>query len=364
MTYTHRNQTDMKTRLSLVATATLLPILVIVALLNTLPGSAQGTYRLYLPLVMKVIPPEWTSSYYMQTISTTIAYNLGYQVGQQVRNLPGTQNNVVVLAFGKPVQQLGQYGANLHGYGPAYTPTIASAAKQFARGYYIGTGADVSSQLMLAVGTSNCGQLPDCDNDAVTYNHGRQWGLMVNDVATWVITSGYGSQVKIAGASDMELNWNGPSSTTQWVNGYLSATNWKLFDFGDAAGCPPVGTCAGNRFSPDWSQYYVWYISWGGAEIRKGVSYRGQINPLPLIYGQTHAKQWASLSLYGYNSQTGRMNFAGTMTQYRRCQQISCDPTTDNTPEEGWTHLWIELNARPETSQPITWSTDIIYSGR
>lgn len=251
----------MKTRLALVATAILSPVLAIVALLNVLPGSAQGTNRIYLPLIMKVIPPEWTSSYYMQTVSTTIAYTLGYQIGQQVRDLPGTQNNVVVLAFGKPIRQYGQYGANLHGYGPAYTSTIASAAKQFARGYYIGTGSDNSSQLMLAVGTSNCGHPPDCDNDAVTYDHGRQWGLMINEIAAWVITSGYSSQVKIAGASNMELKWNGPYSTTQWVNGYLSATNWKLYNFGDAAGCPPVGSCAGNRFNPDWSQYYVWYIS-------------------------------------------------------------------------------------------------------
>lgn len=147
----------------------------------------------------------------------------------------------------------------------------------------------------------------------------------------------------------MELDWNSPSVTSQWVNGYLSLNSYLLYNYGDAAGCPNCGT---SNYT--WSQYDVWYISWGGS--------MGEIAPLPLIYHNDgdHARQWASVALYSATNRNSQMNFAGVMTQSGACRQIGCSPSLDNTPEQGWTQLWIELRKDARTAlSSLPWATDI-----
>lgn len=146
----------------------------------------------------------------------------------------------------------------------------------------------------------------------------------------------------------MELRWNSASVTRQWVNGYLSTNAYALYDFGDAAGCP---NCGAGGYT--WSQNDVWYISWGASP--------GEAQALPLIYHNDgdHAEQWASIALYSVNTQGTRMNFVGTMTQSGACRQVGCDASLDNTPEQGWTQLWLELNKDSRTAVTMPWVTDI-----
>lgn len=101
-------------------------------------------------------------------VDTARAYSLGYAMGQNDRNTPGTQDNLVILAFGMPVSQP-SYGTSLFGQGPASTSQIAAAVEQFGRGYYLGVQSDVNSTLLIAVGTSNYGT-------NVTQVHGQAWG--------------------------------------------------------------------------------------------------------------------------------------------------------------------------------------------
>jgi len=160
----------------------------------------------------------------------------------------------------------------------------------------------------------------------------------------------------------MELNWNSPATTKAWLQGYLGQSVWRLYDFGDAAGCPPTGDCSTGKFSPDWTQYDVWYIAWGAGPLYKGIT--NFVQPIPLIYENSgaHARQWANLTLYSTVSQNKDMTIAGTMTQYASCQQSSCPPTLDNTPEQGWLQLLLELGKDTRTAQDLLWSTDIRYT--
>jgi hypothetical protein len=316
-----------------------------VGLASPVPDSnlKSGNYYVYLPFVINAMPPLSTTSYYLQITDTQKLYNLGCDLGHRDRDLPGTQNNIVVLAMGKPVRQSGQEGAYLWG-SPIFSPTITSMAEQFGRAYYICTGSDLTSQLRLTIGTSNYFY----GTNFVTYGHGQQWARIVNAVGSWFARYGYDRQVTVAGASDMELGWNSAYTTTQWVNGYLSLNSYPLYNYGDAAGCP---NCGGGTYI--WSRYDVWYISWG-ASI-------GEIAPLPLIYHNDgdHARQWAGIALYSATSRNSRMNFAGVMTQSGACQQVGCNSTLDNTPEEGWTQLWTELGKDSRTSSSLPWATDI-----
>lgn len=157
-------------------------------------------------------------------------------------------------------------------------------------------------------------------------------------------------------------NWVGiqPQTHVTGSTGINHTSNLKpfitLYNYGDAAGCPPYGNCNNG-----WTQDDVWYISWGC----------GIAAPLPEIYTTTgsQAKEWYRLVKYSISKNPGNpMIISGTMTQYQACidQGDPCSGT-NNTPEQGWTQLWDLLNADPETAQTLLnpstlrWSTDISW---
>lgn len=118
------------------------------------------------------------------------------------------------------------------------------------------------------------------------------------------------------------------------------------YDWGDAGGCPPYGSCNNG-----WTQGDVWYISWGASPSW----------PLPLIYNTVgaNADQWYNLSLYSYLNHGGRMDIRGSGTEYQACQQRDYCSGIDNTPAQGWTQLWTALNNDSRTAQSLRWSTDV-----
>jgi len=270
-------------------------------------------------------------------------YSLGCALGARDYNLPGTQDSIVVLDFGKPVFQNGLHGTSLFSFSFASTAQIAAAAEQFGQGYWECSASDTLSQLQLAVGTTNFGS-------QVTYQHGLAWAQMVNAVGAWLIAEGFSSQVTAAGANDMELAWNSPTVTRAWVDGYDSANQWRLYDYGAAEGCPPYGNC-GTSSHPEWTQEDVWYIAWGAPPSW----------PLPEIYltNGGNAAQWYNLSLYAYLNHGLRMDISGSLTQYQACQQRGCIQAVANTPEQGWTQLWTKLHSDARTIQDLRWSADI-----
>jgi hypothetical protein len=301
------------------------------------------------PTPVPIIAPPYSTSFYMRTVNPQSLYKLGCEKGKVDLNLSGAQDSVVVLDFGQPTDDSSGYGANLFGLGPAVTSEIANAVEQYALGYLVCSGEDQSSHLTIGIGTSNYGS-------KVYYMHGKAWAKMVNDVNSWLIAQGFFNRVDAVGASDMELGWNSPTITRDWVDGYDSSNKYALFNYGDAAGCPtrafPNWTC-----SPPWTQEDVWYVSFGV----------GPAYPLPLIYARDggNAQQWALLSLYSYTHHGQRMDIKGAFTQWQACQQfpLGCGKGLDNTPEQGWQQLQTELNRDVRTRQGLIWSTDIKWWG-
>ena len=321
--------------------------------------SLQNTQ--YFPIVINVIPtatptplpppnprvpPPWSTSYYMKTISSTTLYNLGCIHGTRDRNLPGVQDSVVVLDFGKTKQIGAEYGVKLFGSVTyATSAQIGESVKHFGRGYVECSGSDMNSHVRIGIGTNNYNV-----ESSVTYEHGQAWARMVNDVNNWFIAAGYFSRVDAVGASDMELGWNSAAVTRRWVDGYDSSNQYALYNFGDAASCPaesyPYLTCASG-----WTQDDVWYISYGV----------GSAFPLPLIYADNgiNAEQWYLLSVYAYTHHGKAFDIKGAFTEWQACQQAGGCGSLDNTPEEGWLFLWDHLNGDPRTKQILRWSTDI-----
>ncbi|MDP9184465.1 MAG: hypothetical protein M3O29_02215 [Actinomycetota bacterium] len=333
---------------------------------------APGTYPIYLrPLIEGVMWMEdfgvhWQTtvrstagpSRYMKTVDAIpggTLYVEGCQAGGDQSGLHGgpypAQTGIVVLDFGQQYldPSSGQYGTFLFNNVFHTNAEILAAAKMWVQGYW-----DCSSPtptVILAVGTNNLG--------SITSAHGRAWSQLVTDLQSWINLQGFQGQINAAGGSDMELAWNQPTPTKNWacvMNGSGLCTDgygvgaYRLYNYGDASGCPPFGSC-----DYGWTQEDVWYISWGAPPAF----------PLPEIYNDGTAQEWYRLSLYAKTQHGTRMTIRGAMSQYAACQVTPGCPGggTDYTAQQGWSALWKYINDDPNTRQlggdEMRWSTDI-----
>lgn len=315
---------------------------------NLQPASAQTEITYYYPIFFRTWNKLTSTSYYMISIDPQFNYDLGCEIGARDAQKPDAQDSVVVLDFSYPVCNTdGSFGAELFGFGPVPLSAIATASKNFALGYYQCSAADTESNLVIGIGTNN--KPTSCDSSQELTDHGTAWANMVNQVNQWLKSNGLFSQVQAYGASDIEIGWNTPSLSRDWIAGYEEVNAYPLIHFGDAAGCPyednPDWTCGGA-----WTPEDVWYVSWGASASI----------PLPLIYltNGVHAQQWAYLSQYGVSEHGSRMDFTGVFTQSQACAQSSCSGT-NNTPDQAYAQLYRELNKYPSTAQELNWSTDI-----
>lgn len=314
--------------------------------------SGEQLNQYFLPLFFSPQQPHTSTSYYMTTLNYGFIHDLGCELGRRDQNQLESQDSVAVLAFGYPrCFKEGDYGANLFGYGPASLDHIQTAIIHFAAGYYLCTGADKDSNLIIGVGTSNyLGGTEPCETEAKAKAHGAAWSGMVSEINQWLVDYGIFHQVQAFGANDMELDWNSPGWTRAWIAGFEQVSGNFLLHFGDAAGCPyednPHWGCQDN-----WTIEDVWYISYGAPSAL----------PLPLIYltNGVHAKQWAFLSQYSFDQHGYRMDFTGVFTQWMACQQFGNCSAIDNTPEEAYQQLSFELGKSPATAQNLRWKTDI-----
>lgn len=294
-------------------------------------------------------PPPATLSYYMGSVDPTAAYNLGCTLGSGDAATPGTQDRLAILDFGQPWHVddpiVGRvYGSTLFNQSKTFASTyqIRAAAKEFAHGYWWCTGSDVTSKVVVAIGTSNLRSLADPGFINVTSVHGSNWATLVNQVQSDIISSGWSSQSSAEGASDMELDWNTPAATRAWINGFAgSAAGRLVYNFGDAAGCPPAGGVCNNG----WTQEDLWFVSWGALPAF----------PFPEVYVQAMAQQWQAVSLFAKTNHVYAMSMKGALAQYARC---ACT----NTPAAAWSQLFDALASDAKTAQPsLRWSADIRF---
>jgi hypothetical protein len=309
--------------------------------------SAQGGFVYLFPLFMSQ-GPQYSTSYYMITVDPDFTYDLGCELGARDAAEPGAQDSVVVLDFSYPVCNADNtYGAELFGFGPVGLSDVQAASQGFMSGYYACSAGDSESNLVLGIGTNN--KPTSCDTSTKMTKHGTAWAEMVDDVNQWAVGQGIYGQVQAFGASDIEVGWNSPELSKDWLTGYGEGNGTPLLHFGDAAGCP-YGDMTGTTCGNGWTQEDVWFVSWGFAPSL----------PLPLIYltNGAHAEQWARISQYAFANHGARMDFTGVFTQSQACEQWGCSGT-DNTPSEAYWQFYDELNKNPNTAQELDWKTDI-----
>ncbi len=320
---------------------------------RTQPRLVTSSGPLFMPFIAStnVAPPaphETTSRYV--TINDRQKLNQeGCSQGQ------AGQNGIVVLLFGDPWYDpaSGRYGTHLPSVGTfVSTDDIWWLASEFAIGYYSCSPANV--HMWLAIGTDNYGTYVD-------QAHGTAWGQLISNMQETIdFGAGMGDKITVAGAVNAELQWNTPTNTREWVDGYTSGVTGYNFLF-NVGNCPGCNYPTGQPGAP-WSWEHVWYISYG-ADLSL---------PLPMIYAKSgvHATQWHSMSVYTYEQQGGyMMPFYAPLTQYDACHDPSNIPAgpecirdgLDNTPSEGWTELYLAQNSDERTRQVVDWSTDITW---
>ncbi|MFL5962438.1 MAG: hypothetical protein ACJ757_06045 [Gaiellaceae bacterium] len=327
---------------------TLLLVLGFAALFSTTAGAAPT-------------PPQWTSSRYMDPVSTDTLYNEGYNLGVAVANGSKPQDAVVVLDYGGQTEREGVWGA-ISVHSGVFHPNadLRFAVEAFGQGYYYGTDGNTTAQLTVALGTNNSATVSAAGADA--------WATTINKINEWFAAgpSGfpYSEQVTAIGADDIEPGFCSSStcvtSARSWADAFgVTATTW-YDNYGSCDACPPAGSGYGS-----WSQDDIYYVSWGADAAW----------PLPEIY-QTNgvgAAQWERVSEWGLNNgRYGAMAFEGAMTQHQACAQVGCSGSAlDNTPEQGWTQLWNALNTRADYDGRVppagvndtpTASTDIAWT--
>ena len=325
-------------------------------------GSGYGK-TLYFPLIQKIPPlppapnsvPRVTDSYYfwMKYYTPQRARAEGCKLGARDRDLDGKQDNLVILDFGLTKYQNGLYGASGMVLGGFYTmEQIADAVEQFGVGYWDCTDTDYDSTLLIGIGTNNYNNSSTYSNLSVTHEHGQEWAMMVNAVNDWFKTQcpeACNGQVSAAGANDIELAWSSPDAVIDWLDGYDSANQYPMINFGAAEGCP--NACGGGGYT--WTKDQAWRVH-----------NSGPVYALPEIYlnDGRNAEQWYQLSAYAKQTYGKPYNFIGVMTTYGACQQYpdsSC-PYIDNTPAEGWTQLYNLVNgSNLSTWDSIPFVTDI-----
>lgn len=348
--------------------------------------AAGGGTTVYLPYVSKQptptatptplppLPSDYSVSYYVQTVNVADAYNYGCALGQTDQSTPGAQDHLVILDFGQPWYENGEYGTivfRVGGVGDftfANMDTVTSLAKNYAMGYWACTGSDDQSFLTLGIGTTNyLGQSTDAPmkNSSRLYTHGKLWAQMVLSVNAWLSTQGYAAQVYATGANDIEPSWATAAYTRDWIQGFDDYDDIGdgdniaaiYFDYGSCDGCPQsyYSDIDSWPYMPsDWWMNDIWYVAWGAQPA--GV--------VPEIYlsSEANAKQWQTISKYAKVQKGMRIDFSGVMTQYGACQQRGGCNGTMNTPQQGWNQLWKYTFADPDTRMDgLRWMTDIRY---
>ena len=297
---------------------------------------------------------------------------------------PTSQDVIVVLDFGKPdVSQAGStliWGTRLlNSYTFVSTLDIRGAAVQFADGFMKAIG-NSNARLWLEIGLNN---FQPSNSKELTVDqdreHGRQWAHLVYDVEKDL--RAYAGKVFVDAANDIEFAWSDKEHGIAWIEGYREGSQGSgniLYDFGSCDGCYPIPGCDSctleNNTTLGGGEYN---FTWPRTDALYAIRGTGAIVELPEIYHPSpcllnppcdgtpahtdQAKQWTDLSLFSAtnvirNECYGNLVFEGSLTQWRAAKQSNLTLM----PDDGWEHLWAELNSNACTTQAhLDWSSDI-----
>lgn len=295
--------------------------------------------------------PGAVSSWYMDSVDPAVLFDMGCSLGTARAGGSKPQDALVILAYGQPQLRNGSYGTYaFQGRGFVTIAQIRAAVIEYAHGFWQCTGANLKAHVRIAVGTSNFANWSKDAGltDAELTAFGKAWATLVNNLNNDITAKGYQRQADVVGAADIELGWGDYASSKRWADAYATVNSWPYYDFGDAAGCPPAGSCA------PWTQDQVYNVAWGFSPAWA----------VPQIYLENgvQADQWQRVSKRGVTQGKTKIVFAGTLTQHGACLQGNPCNGTDNTAAEGWQQLWNKTTADPATAiTNIRFSADIKF---
>lgn len=319
-------------------------------------GSLITALHLLAPPAAAFSYPGAATSWYMDTVSASVLYDMGCTQGTARKNGSAPQDALVILDYGQPQLRSGVYGA--FDFSSTYRTVgqIRAAALEYAHGFYVCTGANLTAHVRLAIGTSNFGNFSVANGltGAGVTGHGKAWADMVDALNADIAARGYASQADAVGAADIEVSWGTSAVGRLWVDGYDAVNSWPMYNFGDAAGCPQADTTRTARRcgSSSWYQDDLYYIAWG-APAAWGV-------PEIYVTNGAQARQWQQISKWGTLNGKTRVIFAGTLTQRAACGTGCHSAGTDNPPAIGWSQLNSECGDDPATTLPsLRFAADI-----
>lgn len=224
------------------------------------------------------------------------------------------------------------------------------------------------------MGIDNCAGGTDCANadsnpsNQVNAGHAQQWAATLNSVASYISAHGYGYQIRVAGAMDIEGAWNTYASTNAWVTAFVAADpSLRFYNYGDCNA--PEGYSAGNNnvigppiFPRDWSYDRIHRVSVRASSLTY---------PLPQIYHNSggDARKWQGLSKWATlnpgGGPYGKIIFPGLLTESNRTylQGAACAGIC-SLPSEAISQMNAALNADSATANGLSvslTSTDIMF---
>jgi hypothetical protein len=328
---------------------------VVVVLGTVLAVSTSVTHGLTLPLpaTANSQPPSFLSDYV-----TSLNYSNWNSYGcDQAETTTGVSSSSVILDFGTPWDQSGEYGTKLRvsntfaRWDSGGASGIRFLVANFLTGYWnCHTGS--TAPLFLIIGVNNVYS----NINTSTYTNASWMGEVVGAIDSWLHGQGWSPfEVAYAG-SDTETEYASYSPYTLDYLSKVAATDASnpIYDFGDAGGCSSSsysanGPCNGCNGCAKWVQSQVLEISWAETWAF----------PLPEIYNQAGAQagQWYEIDQGSKGAGDGSIAFNGELTQHAACAQYPPCNGTDNTPGAGWSQLYGRVGGT------ITWSDDIRYLG-
>jgi hypothetical protein len=258
-------------------------------------GALAGVVSFGAPAGATPPKPPTDESFYVNTSSTTTAYNLGCSQGSA--DASSGSGSMAYLDFGG---QNSSGGTDTAFGGIALTYSqIENIGLAFAHGYYVCTGSDKSTHLTLAVGTNNS------LNNGSTY--GTAWGNVTSTTYRLIYNAGYASQVYVWGGDDMEPGYSTQSLTESWASSFSGTSN-EYLDFGSADGCHLTGGTDGTC-NNGWTISGEYDLAYGQTSAQSA----------PEIVSTATANEWANISEYGkLHGGFGMIYFEGPLDAYPR----------------------------------------------
>lgn len=239
--------------------------------------------------------PPTDESYYVNSSSTSSAYNAGCSQGSADKS--SGVGSMAYVDFGGQ----NSTGTNTSFGGITLTYSqIENIGLSFAQGYYVCTGtSDTSTHLTLVIGTNN-----SLDNGST---YGNAWGNVTSTTFSKVNSAGYASQVYVWGGDDMEPGFGSQSATESWASSFSGTSN-EYLNYGSADGCLLTGGADGTC-NNGWTISGEYYLAYGQVSAQSA----------PEIVSTATANEWANISDYGkLHGSSGMIYFEGPLDEYPR----------------------------------------------